>query len=225
MTGLAFENVSVQRGRFSGKKTVLNNVSFSLEQGYLCGLAGKNGAGKTTLIQTVISPEQAYSGRITYRGTDIRQRHEEFLQYVGHISDDRCYPYGKSLGQIGELFGPLYRDWDRELYLKQLRDFELAPGREREGLSRGEYLKFQLAFAMGHHARLYLLDEVTAGMDAVFRQEFFRLLWRLLEEDEEVSVLMTTHIQQELDRNMDYVGILEEGRLISFGENDRGMEG
>lgn len=219
MTGLAFENVSLQKGRFSKRKTVLNNISFSLEQGYICGIAGKNGAGKTTLFETVISPRQDYSGRITYRGTDIRPRHEEFLQVVGHVSDDRCYPYGKSLGQIGELFGPLYREWDRELYLGQLKAFGLSAGKERGSLSRGENLKFQLAFAMGHHARLYLLDEVTAGMDVIFRKEFFGLLWQLL-EDEEVSVLMTTHIEQELDRNMDYVGILEEGRLVSFGENE-----
>lgn len=224
MTGLAFENVSLQKGRFSRKKTVLNNVSFSLEQGYLCGIAGKNGAGKTTLFETIISPESDYSGRITYRGTDIRKEHEEFLQYVGHISDDRSYPYDKSLRQIGDLFGPLYRAWDRELYLEQLSSFGLSSGKERGGLSRGENLKFQLAFAIGHHTRLYLLDEVTVGMDVIFRREFFELLGCLL-EDEEVSVLMTTHIEQELDRNMDYIGIMDQGRLVSFGENVRGMEG
>ncbi len=203
---------------------MLNNISFSLEQGYLCGIAGKKGAGTTTLFETVISPESDYSGRITYRGMDIRKKHEEFMQYVGHVSDDRCYPYGKSLRQIGDLFGPLYWDWDHGLYLKQLGAFGLSPGREKGGLSRGENLKFQLAFAIGHHASLYLLDEVTAGMDVIFRREFFELLGRLL-EDEEVSVLMTTHIEQELDKNMDYIGILEQGRLVSFGENERGMEG
>lgn len=223
MTGLAFENVSLQKGRFSRRKTVLNNISFSLEQGYLCGIAGKNGAGKTTLFEAVISPESDYTGRITYRGMDIRKEHEEFLQYVGHISDDRFYPYGKSLRQIGDLFGPLYRDWDQKLYLEQLASFELSSGKERGGLSRGENLKFQLAFAIGHHTKLYLLDEVTAGMDVIFRREFFDLLGRLL-EDEEVSVLMTTHIEQELDQKLDYIGILDQGRLVSFGENERGME-
>lgn len=224
MTGLSFENVSLQKGRISKRKVILDNISFSLEQGYLCGIAGKNGAGKTTLFETIISPESDYSGRITWRGMDIRKRHAEFMQYVGHVSEDRCYPYSKSLGQIGDLFGPLYREWDRGLYLSQLAAFGLSPGKEKGGLSRGENLKFQLAFAVGHHAKLYLLDEVTAGMDVIFRREFFELSGRLL-ENEEVSVLMTTHIEQELDKKMDYIGILEQGRLVSFGENGRGMDG
>lgn len=216
MEGIVFENVSLQKGRFSKKKTILNNISFSLEQGYLCGLAGKNGAGKTTLFEAMISPGAKYEGRITYRGVDIAQNHEEFMQHVGHVADDRRYPSEKTLRQIGQLFGPLYRDWEEALFLKQLENFNISPGKEKRNLSRGENLKFQLAFAIGHHARLYLLDEVTAGMDAIFRREFFELMGRLL-EDEEVSVLMTTHIEQELERHMDYIGILEEGKLISFG--------
>ena len=78
-------------------------------------------------------------------------------------------------------------------------------------------MKFQMAFAVAHHPVLYLLDEVTAGMNPVFRVDFFKILQEVI-ATEEASVLMTSHIREEMDRKMDYVGIMEKGRMTSFGE-------
>ena len=79
-------------------------------------------------------------------------------------------------------------------------------------------MKFQMAFAMAHHPVIYLLDEVTAGMDPVFRIDFFKLLQEVIAE-EKASVLMTSHIASEMERKTDFVGILEQGRLVQFGES------
>ena len=76
-------------------------------------------------------------------------------------------------------------------------------------------MKFQLALAMAHRPKLYLIDEATAGMDPIFRKEFFRML-RTMIQSEEASVLLITHIEEELEVAMDYVGVMEDGRLISF---------
>ena len=78
-------------------------------------------------------------------------------------------------------------------------------------------MRFQMAYAMAHHPVLYLLDEVTAGMDPVFRIDFFKVLQSVIAE-EKASVLMTSHIEEEISRKMDYVGVMEDGKLISFGE-------
>ena len=78
-------------------------------------------------------------------------------------------------------------------------------------------MRFQMAYAMAHRPVLYLLDEVTAGMDPVFRIDFFRVLQQVIAE-EQASVLMTSHIEEELGRKMDYIGVLENGKLISFEE-------
>ena len=85
-------------------------------------------------------------------------------------------------------------------------------------MSRGELMKFQMAFAMAHKPALYLLDEVTAGMDPVFRIDFFKMLQEVI-QTEEASVLMTSHIQTEIGQKTDYVGIMEVGRLVEFGES------
>ncbi len=79
-------------------------------------------------------------------------------------------------------------------------------------------MKFQLAFAVAHRPKLYLLDEATAGMDPVFRIDFYRILRELL-EGENCGIILSTHIEEEIEKQLDYVGMLEEGRLVSFGEN------
>lgn len=79
-------------------------------------------------------------------------------------------------------------------------------------------MKFQMAFAMGHKPVIYLLDEVTAGMDPVFRIDFFKILHKVI-EDESASILMTSHIESEMEQKMDYLGVLEKGKLIKFGES------
>ena len=85
-------------------------------------------------------------------------------------------------------------------------------------MSRGEKLKFQLAFAIAHQPCLYLIDEATAGMDPVFRKEFFEILQRLI-VDEQASILMTSHIVSEIQRKTDYVGVMKEGKLVTFTES------
>ena len=84
-------------------------------------------------------------------------------------------------------------------------------------MSRGELFKFQTAFAMAHKSALYLIDEATAGMDPVFRIDYFKMLQEIIAE-ENASILMTSHIQDEIQRKMDFVGIMEDGKLIEFGE-------
>ena len=93
----------------------------------------------------------------------------------------------------------------------------LSIGQNIAHLSRGEYMRFQLAFAMAHSAKLYLIDEATAGMDPIFRKEFFRVLRQII-MDEKASILMITHIEEEIEEKMDYIGVMENGRLISFRE-------
>jgi len=85
-------------------------------------------------------------------------------------------------------------------------------------MSRGERLKFQLAFAIAHRPSLYLLDEVTAGMDPVFRTEFFHVLQQLIAK-ERVCILMSSHLTAEIETRTDYVGVMEKGKLVLFGES------
>ena len=138
---------------------------------------------------------------------------------MGFVSEDHEFLGARSLIQNGELLGRFYENFDMDRFRETLSQLGLPLSKNVHVLSRGENMKFQLAFAMAHHPDLYLIDEATAGMDPVFRMEFYRILRRLLEEDR-CSVILSTHSREEITKELDYIGVLEEGKLISFGEND-----
>ena len=98
-----------------------------------------------------------------------------------------------------------------------MNEMNVSTGKMLAHLSRGEYIRFQLAFAMAHQSELYLWDEVTAGMDPVFRRDFYKFLHNLI-ATQNVTIIMTTHIEEEIRSHMDYTGVLQDGKLISFGE-------
>lgn len=210
---LEFEHVTG-----TNKKFALQDVSFALPEGYIMGLAGKNGAGKSTLIDYIVNPVQQYTGTIRIGGVDIREDFCRMKNKIGLVTEQNPFFTERSVLQNAELMGHFYEEWDMALFKEQIARMELPGYRTVGKLSRGEFFRFQMAFAMAHHPSLYLLDEVTAGMDPVFRIEFFRLLQEVIAE-EKASILMTSHIEEEMHRKMDYIGILEQGRLISFGES------
>ncbi|MBE5943694.1 MAG: ABC transporter ATP-binding protein [Lachnospiraceae bacterium] len=210
---LEFVNVTGKKGRFK-----LDNVSFSLPAGYIMGLAGVNGAGKTTLIDYIMNGKKRYTGTIKIDGVDIRENHADMRNLIGFVSDENVFFEDRTCDQNVELMSMFYKDFDGDIYKQAMKDMNVAGGLTLSKMSRGERMKFQMAFAMAHKPAIYLLDEVTAGMDPVFRIDFFRMLHKVI-EDEGASVLMTSHIESEMEQKMDYLGVLEEGRLVEFGES------
>ena len=210
---LEFEHVTG-----TSKKFHLEDIHFSLPAGYIMGLAGKNGAGKTTLIDYIMNPKVRYTGTIRIDGADIRKNLIKTRNQVGFVSEENRFLKERSAIQNAEILGMLYDVWDMNLFRETMNKMDLPITRVVGKMSRGELMKFQMAFAMAHKPVLYLLDEVTVGMDPVFRIDFFKMLQEVI-RTEEASVLMTSHIQTEIGQKMDYVGIMEAGRLIQFGES------
>lgn len=199
------------------EKKAVKGINLRIKEGEFVGLIGPNGAGKTTLIDYIINPKQCYQGVIRLQGEDIRENHTWIMNKIGFVSEENQFFNEMTIGQNEKILGHLFDNWDSELFCSMLTKMELTLGKTVGKLSRGEMMKFQLAFAIAHHPVLYLLDEVTAGMDPVFRIDFFKILQDVI-ATEEASVLMTSHIREEISRKMDYVGVMENGRMISFQE-------
>lgn len=209
---LEFKNVTGTTKHFN-----LQNISFALESGYIMGLAGKNGSGKTTLMDYIMNPKQQYTGEILIEGVNIRDKHFDMMNCIGFVSDNNtCFLKDRTAKENAEIFGMLYRNWDMERFQDTMKKMGLSQGKIVGKMSRGELFKFQTAFAIAHRPVIYLIDEATAGMDPVFRIDYFKILQEII-MDEKTSILMTSHIQDEIQRKMDFVGILENGRLAEFG--------
>lgn len=200
-----------------GKGFQLQEISFALPEGYIMGLAGANGAGKTTLIKYMMNPKKQYAGTIRLQGEDIHADHRKMMNRIGFVSEENLFFKDVTVQEHATMLSVFYENWDMPYFQETMKQVKIPLCRKVGNLSRGENMKFQMAFAMAHHPSLYLLDEVTAGMDPVFRIDFFKLLQKVISE-EQVSVLMTSHIQSEMERKMDYIGIIEQGRLKSFKE-------
>ncbi len=213
MSVLAFENVNGKSRRFA-----LKDVSFSLEPGFIYAVAGENGAGKSTLMRYILSEKKLYSGSIKFEDEDISGRHDSLMNEIGFVSDENTFFNERSAIQNAELLGGFYEGFDMGLYKETLKIMGVKKESTYFKMSRGEKIKMQLAFAMAHRPKLYLLDEATAGLDPVYRIEFFNVFRRMLAEDE-ITVLMSSHNMTEIEKNTDYVAIMKDGRLGGFNES------
>lgn len=210
---LEFEHVSTTKGKFR-----LENISFALPAGYIMGLMGPNGAGKSTLMNYIINEKVKYSGTIRVGGVDIKENPVHIKNYIGYVSEDNRFFDEYSGLENARLLGMFYESFAMELFEEAMKEMGVSKGTPYKKLSRGEKLKFQMAFAMAHSPKIYLLDEVTVGMDPVFRIDFFKILQRVIEK-EQASVLMTSHIESEIKQKTDFVGIIRDGKLVMFGES------
>jgi len=188
----------------------LKDVSFSLEPGYILGLTGRNGAGKTTLIKQLIHPETASSGSVIINGIDAKADPLAAKQEIGVLMEEQPFLTDVTLELNGVLLGAFYERFDMEKFHEYLKRFELSRETTYRNLSRGMRMKFQLAFALAHSPKLLLMDEATGGLDVVFRREFYYLLQEAVEK-ELVSVIISTHVTEDLDKVADYVAFIEGG--------------
>lgn len=209
-------NVCVNKGKFS-----LKDISFKIEEGYLMGIIGKNGAGKTTLLNTIIGKNGKYTGRILYKGKDIKEKYKKFMEECAYISEDAVFLKEDTILNNVRLLSVFNEKFDEENFVKMLTDNGISEDKFIDRLSRGQFIKLQLCLARAMGKKLYLMDEVTAGMDPVYRKEFYKELKTMQQEG--CTIIMTTHIVSDLNRNMDYIVELENGKIESIRENDGGF--
>lgn len=214
---LEFQHVTKKQGKF-----VLSDINFRLEEGFLLGIVGKNGAGKTTLMRCMLEEKAAYTGNIFFQGQNIKNSRREFMTKCAYVADNNIFLRKKTALDNVDILGGFYSEFDREKFEKYMKEVDVSTQKKIENMSRGEFIRFQIAFARARNARLYLLDEATAGMDPVFRKDFYRILRDILSK--EATVLMTTHILEDINKNMDYVCRIEQGRMVYYEENMGDME-
>lgn len=215
MDNIALELKDVTGKGFGFK---LKNVTMTLENGYIYAVTGKNGAGKTTLFNYILTEKKRYTGSIKLFGYELAGNHAKTMEITGLVSEDNTFFENRTGRQNAEILGLVYDNFDMELFDKCMKKMNASSQTTLWRMSRGERMKFQLAFAIAHHSRLYLLDEATAGMDAVFKIELFDMLRQLI-AGEDCCVLMTTHDMSEIAKNTDYVAIMDNGTLGEFVES------
>lgn len=199
-----------------GKGTFwLQDISLHLPKGLICGLIGENGAGKTSFIKSLIGLYRLEQGDIFINGFNFTEKEAEVKDMLGLVLDWCYFEQNMTLEQIGTFYGELYSKFDRNQYLKYLMLFNMDKKQKLKRLSIGMKIKVQLAFALSHGAKLFVFDEPTAGLDKEFREEFLNICTDLV-SDGEKSILISSHITEDLDRIADYIGYMQKGRMLFF---------
>ena len=204
-------NVSKRFTSFS-----LKNITFNLPAGYICGLIGENGSGKTTLIN-ILSGLYSYDGEVRISGRDYCNNEYDIKQDIGVVVHGDIFEAQESLISNGNYFGRFYKKYSKNLLENYLERFNLNDKKKYKELSKGEKLKFALAFALAHEPRLLLLDEPGANFDIEYRKEFNSLLREFI-IDGTRSVILSTHIISDVETFADYILFLKNGEQVLFGD-------
>ncbi len=213
------EILSVQNLSKKYEKFTLKDVSFSLETGYIMGFIGRNGAGKTTTLKSMLGLVHPDSGKVFIMGEEFSDNEFSCKQKIGVVFGGADYYPKKKLKVIADVTKRFYKEWDENKYEHCLKRFDLDTEKSVDELSAGMRVKFSLALALSHNARLLILDEPTSGLDPVSRDDLIELFQELI-EDGEHSILFSTHITSDLEKCADYITYIKDGEIIASSEKE-----
>lgn len=219
MNAIALNHICKSFGSFA-----IQDLTLEVPEGTICGLVGENGAGKSTTIRLLMNALRPDSGTATVLGVDTSS--PEFLavkEDIGVVLDEAYFPEVLSAAQVGKVMAKTYRRWDDAVYQSYLDRFQLPQKKAFKDYSRGMRMKLAIAVALAHRPEVLLLDEATAGLDPIVRDEVLEIFNEFTREEDH-SILISSHILSDLEKLCDYIAFLHQGRLLFCDEKDRLLE-
>lgn len=211
---LKIEHLKKNYGTFS------LDCSLELRPGYVTGLIGQNGAGKSTTFKAVLGLIAIDGGTITILGKDIREFTAKDREKLGVVLSDSGFSGYLRIKDLIPILENLYEKFDKTFFVEQAERFRLPPDKQIKDFSTGMKAKLKLLAAISHDAKLLILDEPTAGLDVIARDELLELLREFMEQDEERSVLISSHISGDLESLCDDLYMIQDGKIVLHEDTD-----
>ena len=205
---IKLNGVSKLIGTFS-----LKDITLDIPAGYIIGLIGANGCGKTSLLHVLMGLYKPDAGEVELMGRSYKDSEDTLHDMTGVVLQERLYEDYMTLQENAAYYGRFYSNYDESYFLQMLQEYGLDPKQKYKNLSKGEELKFQFAFALAHHPKLLLLDEPTGNFDPEFRDEFLAALKDFI-ADGEHTIILATHLTDDLDKMADYIIYMENGGIL-----------
>lgn len=199
---------------------ILDDISFDLPKGCILGLIGENGAGKSTTIRLIMDAVRRDAGSVEVMGIDNGSPQFSALKEdIGVVLDEANFPSVLNVKDVGRIMKNTYRKWNEKKFADYVRKFNLPEKKAFKDFSRGMKMKLSIAAALSHDPKLLLLDEATAGLDPVVRDEILDIFYDFT-RDPEHSILISSHIISDLEKLCDYIAFIHKGKLIFCREKD-----
>jgi ABC-2 type transport system ATP-binding protein len=192
----------------------LHELDISVPEGSVFALMGSSGAGKTTAIKILLNMLSATRGKAMICGVESRAIGPTVLAQVGYVSENQSLPARLRVDDFFSYLRPCYAEWDRVLEEELRAQFRLPPERRIGDLSHGMRLKMALACALPFGPKLLILDEPLSGLDALARDE---IIAGFLRQAGKMTILVSSHELDEVERFATHVAFLHEGRLLFQG--------
>ena len=196
----------------------LDHVSFQVPGGCIMGLVGENGAGKSTTIKAILDLVHKDEGNVTFWGRELSDS-SDLKEDIGVVFDGISFYETLTPVQVGRILGAAYRRWDDRLYKQYLERFSIPKENEIKGLSKGMKAKLSIAAALSHRPKFLIMDEATSGLDPVMRDDMLDVFLEFV-QDEEHSILMSSHITTDLEKVADYITFIHQGKLLFCKSKD-----
>ena len=197
----------------------LKNIDLTLPGGSILGLIGENGAGKTTTIKCILNLIRRDAGEITVLGHDNIREEKLAKQDIGLVLDECFFHDTLRPLDVGRVLAPAYKNWDQALFRDYLDKFSLPEKKLIKDFSRGMKMKLSLSAALAHRPKLLILDEATAGLDPVVRDEILDEFLGFI-SDEDHAILMSSHITSDLEKVADYIAYIHQGQVVLSDAKD-----
>jgi ABC-2 type transport system ATP-binding protein len=196
-----------------GKKTVVDELTLQVPRGSIFAFLGRNGAGKTTTIRMLLDLLDRSGGTAEVLGLDCVKGAREIRRRVGYVAQNEDLYDWMTVDRMIWFCKGFYPTWDDALTAELKASLELPGDARIRSLSKGKQAQLALLLAMAYRPELLILDEPTAGLDVIVRREFLEGVIALVQEEGR-TVFFSSHLVHEVERVADWVGIMEEGRLL-----------
>lgn len=197
----------------------LGPIDLDVPKGCMVGYIGENGAGKSTTIKLILGLMKADGGEIKIFGKNSEEYDSDLMNKIGVVFDNLHLPGEMKVNEVGNFCKLTYDTWENSEYENYIKIFQLPLLQKINTLSRGMKMKLSLSIALSHKAELLILDEATSGLDPVVRDEILDILLDFI-QDENHTVLISSHILSDLEKAADYIAFLHEGKIIFMEEKD-----
>ena len=205
------------------KKTYDNfslDCSLEVRKGCITGLIGQNGAGKSTTFKAILGLISIDSGNITVLGKDIKKFTTKDKEELGIVLSESGFSGYLRIKDIIPILQNMYEKFNKSFFLEQIQRFQLPLDKKLKDFSTGMKAKLKVLVAISHNAKLLILDEPTAGLDVIARDELLEMLREFMEADEERSILISSHISSDLETLCDDLYMIHEGKIVLHEDTD-----
>lgn len=186
----------------------------------MTGLIGQNGSGKSTTFKSILGLISKDGGNVTILGKDSKKFTPKDREYLGVVLSYSGFCGYLTVKDIIPILKNLYKDFDYTFFIEKTHQFQLPMNKKIKDFSTGMKAKLKVLTAISHNAKLLILDEPTAGLDVIARDELLEMLREFMEQDERHSILISSHISSDLENLCDDIYMIHNGRIILHEDTD-----